>query len=62
MERRKRRAFTQECKHQMVQFYLNCKPVHEITEEYDLSPTSIHTWVKQFDKTECFKSRDNITG
>ena len=41
MERRKRRTFTQEFKHQMVQLYLSGKPAHEITEEYDLSPASI---------------------
>ena len=61
MERRKRRTFTQEFKHQMVQLYLSGKPAHEITEEYDLSPTSIHTWVKQFNKTESFKQKDNLT-
>ena len=61
MERRKRRTFTQEFKHQMVQLYLSGKPAHEITEEYDLSPASIHTWVKQFNKTESFKAKDNLT-
>ncbi len=61
MTRRKRRSFTQEFKHQMVQLYLNGKPASEITEEYDLSPTSIHTWVKQFNKTESFKAQDNRT-
>ena len=60
MERRKRRTFTQEFKHQMVQLYLNGKPAHEITEEYDLTPTSIHTWAKQFDKTVSFKAQDNM--
>lgn len=34
----------------MVQLSLSSKPTHEITEEYDLSPTLIHTMVKQFNK------------
>lgn len=61
MKRRERRTFTKEFKHQMVQLYLSGKPANEITEEYDLSPTSIHTWVKQFNKTESFKASDNMT-
>ena len=61
MERRERRTFTKEFKHQMVQLYLSGKPANEITEEYDLSPASIHTWVKQFSKTESFKAKDNLT-
>ena len=61
MTRRKRRTFTQEFKHQMVQLYLNGKPAHEITEEYDLSAASVHTWVEQYNKTESFKARDNMT-
>ena len=61
MERRKRRTFTHEFKLQMVQLYQNGKPASEITAEYDLSPTSIHTWVKQFNNSESFKAQDNLT-
>ena len=61
MKRRERRTFSQDFKHQMVQLYLSGKPASEIIKEYDLSPTSIHTWVKQFNKTESFKAKDNLT-
>lgn len=61
MTRRERRSFSREFKHQMVQLYLNGKPANEITEEYDLSPTSIYTWVKQFDQSQSFEAKDNMT-
>lgn len=40
MIKKERRSFSKEFKHQMVQLYLNGEPANEITEEYDLSPTS----------------------
>ena len=61
MERRKRRTFTEEFKFQMVQLYLSGKSAQEITEAYDLSPASIHTWVRQFTNTKSFKETDNLT-
>ena len=45
----------------MVQLYLSGKSAQEITEAYDLSPASIHTWVKQFNNTNTFKETDNLT-
>ena len=61
MKRRERRTFTEEFKHQMVQLYQSGKPANEINEEYDFKPSTIHNWVKQFNKTESFKARDNMT-
>ena len=61
MEKRIRRSFSKEFKLQMVQLYLNGKPAKEITQEYDLTESSIHNWVRQYENTKSFKSKDNMT-
>ena len=54
-ESRKIGTLTQEFKHENVQPYHSSKSAHKITEEYNLSPSLIHKWFKQFDKTEHLK-------
>ena len=61
MERRNRRTFTKEFKLQMVQLYLNGKPAKEITQEFDLTESSIHNWVRQYKNSKSFKAKDNLT-
>ena len=55
-----RRSFTDEFKIQIVQLHLNGKRKSEITREYDLSPSVLNTWIRQFDNTGSFKKEDNI--
>lgn len=57
---RDRRNFTNEFKAQIVQLYLNGKRKCEITGEYDLSTSVLHTWINQFENTGSFKKEDNI--
>jgi transposase len=61
MARRNRRSFSQEFKHQMVQLYLNGNPSREITEEYDLTESSIHNWVRQYNQSKSFRASVNLT-
>ena len=60
-KRRPRRVFSEEFKKQMVNLYLNGKPNSEIIKEYDLTPSSLPKWVKQFNNTGSFKEKDNLT-
>ena len=60
-KRRPRRVFSEEFKKQMVNLYLNGKPSSEIIREYDLTPSSLPKWVKQFNNTGSFKEKDNLT-
>ena len=43
----------------MVNLFLGGKPRSEIIREYDLTPSSIDTWLKQSNVTGSFKKKDN---
>ncbi|PIE93929.1 hypothetical protein CO726_18680 [Bacillus fungorum] len=45
--KRERRTFTAEFKHQMVQLYQNGKPRKDIIKEYGLTPSSLDRWMNQ---------------
>jgi len=55
-----RRSFTDKFKNQIVQLHLNGKKKSKITMKYDLSPSVLNTWIRQFDSTGPFKKEDNI--
>ena len=50
------RSFNEEFKTQIIQLYLNGKRKCEIIREYDLSPSNLSNWIKQFDNTGYFKA------
>ena len=54
-QKRKRRVFTEQFKKQMVDLVLSGKPQGEIIREYDLTPSSLPTWVKQNSQSGSFK-------
>ncbi|PEL16136.1 transposase, partial [Bacillus pseudomycoides] len=45
--KRERRTFTAEFKHQMVQLYQNGKLRKDIIKEYGLTPSSLDRWINQ---------------
>lgn len=55
MEKRTRREFTKEFKQQMVSLHASGKPASEIIREYELTASTFHKWVKQFNKTDLLK-------
>lgn len=59
MTRRKRREYTDEFKHQMVQLYLSGKSRSEIIKEYELTDTAFDRWVKQSQSTGSFRAAEN---
>lgn len=61
MTRRKRREYTQEFKHQMVQLYKNGKSATEIISEYELTESTFYKWVRQHENSGSFKASDNLT-
>lgn len=60
-KRRKRRQFTEKFKKQMVELVKSGKPKSEVIREYDLTASSLHKWVKQYDTSGSFKEKDNLT-
>ena len=60
-ERRERRSFSEDFKHQMVQLFNAGKPRAEILREYDLSSTAFDRWVKRVNTTGSTKENDNRT-
>ena len=61
MTKRKRTTYSNEFKLQMVELYNNGKPAKEITAEYDLSPASIHNWVRAFRENGTTESESKLT-
>jgi transposase len=59
MKQTNRRTFTAEFKKQMVQLYQNGKARQEIIKEYDLTPSALDRWVKQYNTSGSFKEKDN---
>ena len=59
--RRERRSYTTEFKHQMVKLYTSGKPKIEIVREYELSATAFDRWIKQSESSGSFKEKDNRT-
>ena len=60
-ERRKRRTFSEDFKHQLVQLHNNGKPRAEILREYDLSASAFDNWVKRINATGSNIEKDNRT-
>ena len=60
-EKRHRRSFNDEFKHQIVQLYNAGKPKSEICREYDLLPAVVDRWIKRINATGSSKECDNRT-
>ncbi len=57
--KRERRTFSKEFKHQIVQLYNAGKPRADLCREYDLVPTVINRWIKRINETGSAKECDN---
>lgn len=58
---RERRLFSSEFKLQMVRLYENGKARNEIIREYDLTPSPLGKWIKQYQNTGTFNHQDNLS-
>jgi len=58
-ERRKKRDFSEEFKHQIVQLYNTGKPATAIIKEYDLTPSTFRKWVTRINATGSSRIADN---
>ena len=56
---RKRRTFTTEFKKQVVALHENGKSRQDIVRKYELTPSSLDRWIKQFRQSGSFKEKDN---
>lgn len=61
IQKRQKRVFTDQFKHQMVQLYNSGKPRSEIIKEYDLTPSAFDKWVNRINATGSAKEADNRT-
>jgi len=60
-EKRERRSFSDEFKHQIVALYTAGKPRSEICREYGLIPAVVDRWIKRINSTGSAKECDNRT-
>jgi transposase len=60
-ERRKKRVYSEEFKHQMVSLYNLGKPNADIIREYDLTPSALGKWIGRINKSGSSKIADNRT-
>jgi transposase len=58
-ERRKKRLYSEEFKHQMVKLHNAGKPTSEIIREYELTPSAFDKWVKRINATGSSRIADN---
>ena len=59
MERRSRRSYSEEFKHQIVQLHISGKKRSELLKEYELTPSTFDKWINQYHETGSFKAKDN---
>ena len=57
----RRRKYTEEFKHQIVELYNSGKPTSEILQEYDLNQSVFYRWVKMINATGSAVIKDNRT-
>lgn len=55
----KRRTFSTDFKKQVVALYENGKSRQSIVEEYELTPSALDRWIKQFRHSGSFQEKDN---
>jgi transposase len=60
-EKRERRSFSDEFKHQIVQLYNAGKPKSAICREYELVPAVVDRWIKRINTSGSAKECDNRT-
>lgn len=58
-KRRERKTYSDEFKMQMIKLYNAGKLRAEIIREYELSPTSLNSWIKRINATGSAKECDN---
>lgn len=60
-QKRPKRVFTDQFKHQMVQLYNSGKSRSEVIKEYNLTPSACDKWVNRINATVSAKDADNRT-
>ena len=60
-DRKERKVFTEEFKHQLVRLYNNGKRRVDILREYSVTASAFDTWVKRINATGSAKEADNRT-
>ena len=58
---RQRRTFTPEFKLQLVKLYENGKARADISKEYDITPSALDRWIKNYRESGSFAAKDNRT-
>ena len=58
---RERREFTDEFKQKIVELHLSGKSQAGLAKEYDLTLSSVNSWVRKFKNSGSFKASDNRT-
>jgi transposase len=56
---RKYKIYEEEFKKQIVELFNNGKSINQISKEYDISKSTVHSWVNNYNNSGSFKATDN---
>jgi transposase len=56
---RKYKTYEEEFKKQIVELFNNGKSINQISKEYDISKSTVHSWVNNYNNSGSFKVADN---
>ena len=60
-ERRERRVYEESFKLQMVQLIESGMRRKDVLEKYELTPSALDKWIKQYSNSKSFKVADNLS-
>ena len=61
MSTRKVTKYSDEFRLQIIKLYENGKSKNDIVREYNISPSTIHGWIKNYNNSGSFSKKDNLT-
>jgi transposase len=53
--------YTDEFREQIVKLAKSGKPAPDIAKEYDISKTSVYSWIRKYDTSGSFRNKDNLS-
>jgi transposase len=61
MSKKNQNNYTDEFREQIAKLYINGKPTGELVSEYGVTKTSIYSWVKKYNNSGSFRTKDNLS-
>ena len=59
MSKRNQNNYTDEFREQIAKLVISGKTINQISKEYDIAKSTVHTWAEKYKKTGSFRDADN---